>query len=151
MTIAFGPWSTGLGLAVAFAWLVAARLAGATRNRAANRWLAALLALLAMRVVVYVIGYAGFYDAYPWLSFAPFDLALCFGPLLWFHVPFRGSFALLFGVAPLFLIGNLALPLRGPHAERHRLLGFVCGFPPRGRLLRSRPVGGWVALAVFGR
>lgn len=86
MTIAFGPWSTGLGLAVAFAWFVAARLAFASRNRAANRWLAALLGLLALRVVVYVIGYAGFYDAHPWLSFAPLDLALCFGPLLWFHV-----------------------------------------------------------------
>ena len=31
--------------------------------------------------------------------------------ILWFHVPFRGSFLLLFGVAPLFLVGNLALGL----------------------------------------
>jgi hypothetical protein len=34
----------------------------------------------------YVIGYAGFYDAYPWLSFAPFDLGLATGPLLYLYV-----------------------------------------------------------------
>jgi ABC-2 type transport system permease protein len=31
--------------------------------------------------------------------------------LLWFHVPFRGSFLLLFGMAPVFLVCNLALGL----------------------------------------
>lgn len=86
MQIRFGAWSTGLGVAVALVLLVAARLAFTGRNAVANRWLAALLALLALRVVVYVIGYAGFYDAYPWLSYAPLDLALWYGPLLWVYV-----------------------------------------------------------------
>ncbi|MHB8994211.1 MAG: ABC transporter permease [Armatimonadota bacterium] len=31
--------------------------------------------------------------------------------LLWFHVPFRGSFVLLFAMAPVFLISNLAMGL----------------------------------------
>jgi len=33
-----------------------------------------------------VIGFSGFYDAWPWLSFAPFDLGLAIGPLLWLYV-----------------------------------------------------------------
>lgn len=33
-----------------------------------------------------MIGFAGFYDAYPWLSFAPFDFSLAIGPLLFFYV-----------------------------------------------------------------
>jgi ABC-2 type transport system permease protein len=31
--------------------------------------------------------------------------------LLWFHVPFRGSFLLLFAMAPVFLVTNLSLGL----------------------------------------
>ncbi len=56
------------------------------QNRAANRVLATLLAVLVLRLVPYVLGYAGYYDAYPWLSFAPFDLPLAIGPLLWLYV-----------------------------------------------------------------
>jgi AraC-like DNA-binding protein len=84
--IAFGPWSTILGLGALFGFAVALALLSAKRNRCANQLLAALLALIALRLMPYVIGYAGFYDAYPWLSFAPFDLGLGFGPLLYLHV-----------------------------------------------------------------
>jgi len=84
--IAFGPWSTILGLGVAFGLVVALALLGCRQNRSANRLLAALLVLIALRLMPYVLGYAGFYDAYRWLSFAPFDLALGIGPLLYLHV-----------------------------------------------------------------
>jgi len=84
--IKFGSWSTTLGLAAGFGALVAALLLIAPRNRVANRFLAALLAVAVLRLMPYVIGFAGFYDAYPWLSFAPFDLALAIGPLLYLYI-----------------------------------------------------------------
>lgn len=84
--ISFGPWSTTLGLAAAFGLLVATLLTFGPGNREANRWLAALVFIVVLRMMPYVIGYAGFYDAYPWLSFAPFALTLAVGPLLWLYV-----------------------------------------------------------------
>ncbi len=84
--IRFGPWSTILGLAAGFGLLVALLLLLAPQNRSANRLLAALLLVVVLRLMPYVIGYAGFYDAYPWLSFAPFDLLFAIGPLLWLYV-----------------------------------------------------------------
>lgn len=84
--IRFGPWSTLLSLGIAFGLSVALALALRPVNRTANRLLAALLAVIALKAVPYAIGYAGFYDAHPWLSFAPFDLGLAVGPLLWLHV-----------------------------------------------------------------
>ncbi|WP_313919099.1 AraC family transcriptional regulator [Tahibacter sp.] len=84
--IRFGAWSTTLGLAAGFGALIAVLLLTASVNRSANRLLAALLAVATLRLMPYVIGYAGFYDAYPWLSFAPFDLGLATGPLLYLYV-----------------------------------------------------------------
>ncbi len=87
--IRFGPWSTTLGLGALFALAVAAALVAVPAQRRANRWVAALLAVMALKLTPYVIGYAGFYDAWPWLSFAPLDHGLAFGPLLWLHVQQR--------------------------------------------------------------
>ncbi|MGV7208165.1 helix-turn-helix domain-containing protein [Oxalobacteraceae bacterium A2-2] len=84
--IRYGPWSTTLGLAAGFGALVALLLLRAGGNRAAQRLLAALLGVAVLRLMPYVLGFAGFYDAYPWLSFAPFDLALATGPLLYLYV-----------------------------------------------------------------
>ncbi len=84
--IRFGPWSTTLGLAAGFGALVVFMLLASRHNRAANRWLALLVAVVTLRLVPYAIGYAGFYDRYPWLSFAPFDLSLLLGPLIWLYV-----------------------------------------------------------------
>ena len=75
-----------LGVAAAFGLLVALLLVFGRGNRAANRWLAAVVIIVVLRMMPYVIGYAGFYDAYPWLSYAPFEVSLALGPLLWFHV-----------------------------------------------------------------
>lgn len=84
--IRFGSWSTILALAAGFGLLVCVLLLATRRNRVANRLLAALLFVAVLRLVPYAIGFAGFYDAYPWLSFAPFDLGLAIGPLLYFYL-----------------------------------------------------------------
>ena len=55
-------------------------------NRLANGLLAALISVLALYTLPYVIGYAGYYDAYPWLSFAPYNLTLSIGPLLYLYL-----------------------------------------------------------------
>jgi AraC-like DNA-binding protein len=84
--IEFGTWSTILLLGSLHGAVVAALLATARRNRQANRFLAALLAGVVLMITPYTIGYAGFYDAYPWLTFAPFYWQLGFGPALYFYV-----------------------------------------------------------------
>lgn len=86
VVIKFGAWSTILGVAAGFGLLVSVLLLAAPRNRVPNRLLAALLAVAVLRLIPYVIGFAGVYDAYPWLSFAPFDLAFAIGPLLYLYV-----------------------------------------------------------------
>ncbi|NOK16039.1 hypothetical protein [Corallococcus carmarthensis] len=84
--IRFGPWSTTLGLAAGFGSLVCGLLLTARGNRSANRILAGLLGVSVLRLMPYVLGFAGFYDVHPWLSFAPFDLGLATGPLLYLYV-----------------------------------------------------------------
>jgi AraC-like DNA-binding protein len=84
--IKFGAWSTLLGLSALFGSTIAVFLARADRNRVANRLLAGLIGVLVLKLAPDVLGFAGFYDAYPWLSFAPFDLTLAVGPLLWLHL-----------------------------------------------------------------
>lgn len=92
--IRFGMWSTLLLLGSLHGLVVAALLSAARRNRVANRFLAALLVGVVLMITPYTIGYAGFYDAYPWLTFAPFYWQLGFGPALYFYVRQLGSDAL---------------------------------------------------------
>ncbi len=84
--IDFGRYSYILSFGFLNGLVVALLLARTRENRVANRVLAALLLVVVLRLVPYIIGYAGFYDVYPWLSFAPFDLPLAIGPLLWLYV-----------------------------------------------------------------
>ncbi len=84
--IQFGAWSTILGLAAVFGVVVAGLLVARSKNRTANRLLAMLIAVAVLRLMPYVLGFAGFYDAFPWLSFAPFDFALAIGPLLYLYL-----------------------------------------------------------------
>ena len=65
---------------------LAALLWWSEKNRLANRFLALLLVVIVARLGPYIIGYAGYYDAYPWLSFAPYNFSLAFGPLLFLYV-----------------------------------------------------------------
>jgi AraC-like DNA-binding protein len=63
--------------------VVAAALVRAPRNRVANRLLAALLSVVVGLITPFAIGFAGFYDRWPWLSFAPFAVSLAVGPLVY--------------------------------------------------------------------
>ncbi|MCE9574583.1 MAG: AraC family transcriptional regulator [Deltaproteobacteria bacterium] len=84
-------WSTILLLGSAHGVIVALLLLRARGNRIANRLLAALLVGVVLLITPYTIGYAGFYDAYPWLSFAPLDWRLGFGPLIYLYVRQLGA------------------------------------------------------------
>lgn len=55
-------------------------------NRMASQFLAALIAIVSMRLIIYVLGFAGTYDAHRELTFLPLDLSLGFGPLIWLYV-----------------------------------------------------------------
>lgn len=77
-------WRTALlGAAILQCLLLAAALAQGTGNRSANRFLAAALVVIAGLLTPYAIGFAGFYDRFRGLTFAPFALPLAFGPLLY--------------------------------------------------------------------
>ncbi|MEQ8433544.1 MAG: AraC family transcriptional regulator [Oceanicaulis sp.] len=49
----------------------------------ANRLLAVLLVSICVVTTPTMIGFAGFYNVYPWLSFAPFNAELLIGPLIY--------------------------------------------------------------------
>jgi AraC-like DNA-binding protein len=83
--IEFGPMSVTLLLCATQGLVLAGLLLSARRNRAANRYLALLIIAVAALVTPYIIGYAGFYDKWPWLSFTPFSYTLAFGPLIYFY------------------------------------------------------------------
>jgi AraC-like DNA-binding protein len=83
--IAFGTLSITLLIGAFQGVVLALMLLSAPANRIANRFLALLILAVAAMVTPYIIGFAGFYDAYPWLSFAPFGTGLAFGPLFYFY------------------------------------------------------------------
>jgi AraC-like DNA-binding protein len=83
--ISFGPMSITLLLCAGQGLVLAALLFRARRNQKANRYLAFLIIAVAALITPYIIGYAGFYDKWPWLSFAPFSYTLAFGPLIYFY------------------------------------------------------------------
>lgn len=83
--ISFGPMSITLLICAGQGLVLAALLFRARRNQKANRYLALLIIAVAALITPYIIGYAGFYDTWPWLSFAPFSYTLAFGPLIYFY------------------------------------------------------------------
>lgn len=56
------------------------------RYPSARLFLSGLLVLVAMRLCIYVLGFAGAYDDHLWLTFLPLDLSAGFAPLLWLYV-----------------------------------------------------------------
>lgn len=84
--IRFGPMSITLLVAGLYGLLFASLLWFCPDNRRANRFLALLLGVIVLRLLPYIIGYAGFYDTWPWLSYMPWNLSLAIGPLLYCHV-----------------------------------------------------------------
>jgi AraC-like DNA-binding protein len=104
-SLVFG-WRTALlAGAVAQLLILAVAIARAPVNRAANRTLAALLFVLAGVLTPWMIGFAGFYDRWRWLTFAPFSIPLAVGPLIWLYVR-----ALTDGAPPRGRWRHLALP-----------------------------------------
>lgn len=84
--IRFGWLSIVLLIGAVQGAVVAGLLLGRATNRTANRLLGAFLLAFVLQIVPYIIGFAGFYMAYPWLSFAPFSITLVYGPLLYLYV-----------------------------------------------------------------
>jgi AraC-like DNA-binding protein len=84
--IKFGWMSTMLAVGAAHGLITAILLLTAAHNRIANRYLALLLFLITAQMIPYIIGFAGYYDAYPWLSFLPVNFSLGYGPALYFYV-----------------------------------------------------------------
>lgn len=118
--LSFGWRTAVLSVAVAQLLILAIALLRVLHNRAANRTLAALLLIMALMVTPWLIGFAGFYDRWPWLTFAPFQLTLAVAPLAWLYVvaltegrwPLRAWHHLLPAIGQaLFLTGSFALPL----------------------------------------
>lgn len=66
--------------------LVLAAAIVARRGGPAQGYLGALLLVLCGMLTPFAIGYAGFYDRWPWLAFAPFAVPLAMGPLLYAHL-----------------------------------------------------------------
>lgn len=83
--MSFG-WRTAL-LSLAFVQLllIAGALARTLQNRTANRTMAVLLLVLAGIITPWMIGFAGFYDKWRWLTFAPLQISLAVGPLFWLY------------------------------------------------------------------
>lgn len=89
-------WRTALlGAAILQCLLLAGALAQGSRNPVANRFLAAALVVVAGLLTPYAIGFAGAYDRFRWLTFAPFAIPLGFAPLLYGY-----AHALVDGTAP---------------------------------------------------
>ena len=84
--LSFGWRTAVLSVAVMQLLVLSAALTRTINNRAANTTLAGLLLVMALIVTPWLIGFAGFYDKWPWLSFAPFQLTLAVAPLGWLYV-----------------------------------------------------------------
>lgn len=77
-------WRTALlCVAILQCLLLAGALVRGGQNRVANRFLAVALVVVAGMLTPYAIGFAGAYDRFRWLTFAPFAIPLAFGPLLY--------------------------------------------------------------------
>lgn len=116
-------------------------LATARGNRLANRILAVLVGLISLRLLIYVLGFAGVYDNHPWVTFAPLDASLAFGPLLWLylvsltrgHLPSQWQWHFAPAILQLFYSSvAFSLPLAtklawygGPHLDVIAPLGLV--------------------------
>lgn len=100
VTLSFGWRVAILGFASLQLLLLAAAIVRQGPNAQANRLLAAFLVVLAGVVTPYTIGFAGAYDAWRWLTFAPFAIPLALPPLLfaYTHALVRGRLPDRFGL-----------------------------------------------------
>lgn len=74
----FGCWFPTL--------LIALQLVRRETEAQACYYLAAFVSLFALGITPQIIGFSGFYQVWPWLTFAPFNTDLWLGPLLLLHL-----------------------------------------------------------------
>jgi len=148
--LVFGWRSALLTVAVLQLLAIAAALPRTLANRTANGTLAALLAILAGVLMPWLIGFAGLYDRWRWLTFAPLACPLAIAPLLWFYVyalvqgrwPLRPGLHLAPAAAHLlFMAGSFMLPM--PLKERWADLAL-------GLVDRAAWLGSAAGLAIYG-
>ena len=84
--LVFGWRTAVLSVAAAIILPIALALLAQLTNRAANRFLALMLLVLAGVFTPWLIGFAGFYDRWRWLTFLPVAVPLLGPPLLWLYV-----------------------------------------------------------------
>lgn len=82
----FGWRTAVLAVAAGQMIVIAALLSRTLVNRVANRTLAVLLLVLVGVFTPWMIGFAGFYDRWPWLTFLPVAITLAVAPLLYFYI-----------------------------------------------------------------
>ena len=98
--------SAVLGLVAVQLLVLAVAIATAPANRSANRLLGLAIVVVAGLLTPYAIGFAGAYDAWRWLTFAPFAIPLALGPLLYGYAR-----VLEHGGVPVRLAWHFAPPL----------------------------------------
>lgn len=132
--LVFGWRSAVLTVVVVQLLLIGGALPRTLVNNSANRTLAVLLVVLAGVLVPWLIGFAGFYDRWRWLTFAPFACPLAIAPLLWFYVhalvhgrwPERAGLHLApAGAYLLFMTASFLLPMPMKDAWSDLVLGPV--------------------------
>lgn len=121
MELFFGWRSAVLLCAVLVILPLAVALAQSALNRAANRTLALLLLVLVGVITPWMIGFAGFYDQWPWLTFLPVALPLFVPPLAYLyahalmhgHWPPNARLALVPGAVHfIVMLAGFCLPLQ---------------------------------------
>lgn len=83
--LSFGWRTAVLTLAAVQLLTIALGLTRTLANRVANQTLAMLLIVLVGVLLPWLIGFAGFYDRWRWLTFAPFQITLAVAPLIWLY------------------------------------------------------------------
>lgn len=128
MELFFG-WRTAVLLCAALVTLpIATALPQSAHNRTANRTLALLLLVLVGVMTPWMIGFAGFYDRWRWLTFLPVALPLFVPPLAYLYAhalmhrrwPQRAWMALVPGAVHFMVMFAgfcLPLPLKQAWAE----------------------------------
>lgn len=118
--LTFGWRTAVLTIAAVQVLAIAIGLTRVLANRVANHTLAMLLIVLVGILMPWLIGFAGFYDRWRWLTFAPFQITLAVAPLIWLyahalvtgHWPPRGWRHLLpAAVQACFLTASFLLPM----------------------------------------
>ncbi|NJC34286.1 AraC-like DNA-binding protein [Sphingomonas jejuensis] len=165
MELFFG-WRSAVLLCAALVTLpIVVALPQVSVNRSANRTLALLLLVLVGVQTPWAIGFAGFYDRWPWLTFLPVALPLLTPPLAFFYAhalthggwPRRAWLALVPGLFHLaVMVAAFCLPLPAKRLAADRIgpwigaavaVGLVIGFAAALALLARtfRDYSRWLA------